>query len=362
MKILLIGPLPPPITGNSIINSCIIDSFEKHHKDIKMDAINIGVPNFDNNFGQLNFTKLLLYIGQYKSIYKVFFTEVTYISIGHTFFGILKYFPFFLLSKILRKKIIVHVHTDYLWTLYNESSTFKKHIIKTILSLTDKGIVLSPLLRRNLQAFISEQHIYELPNFISETLLNHNINNTIVKKRKAPIKILFLSNLIKSKGIIDFLEAMVILEKKDLNFEIHVAGDIPIFMKEEVNLYFEKLKNIIHYHGVVKGNQKHALYLASNIFVFPTHQEAQGIVLLEAMATANIILTTNVGGIPDIISENINGYTIEVKNPQNIVESILKIFDKINLHEDMLKKNYYEVKEKYTEKKFFDNLYKIIMD
>ena len=362
MKTLLIGPLPPPITGNSIINYKIINDFQKYHQDINMDFINVGVPSFDNYFGKFNIKKLLIYLSQYKSIYKVFSADIIYISVGHTFFGILKYLPFFLLSKILRKQLIAHVHTDYLWLLYENASSFKRYILKKTMGLLDKGIVLSPILRRNLQPFMEDKKIYILSNFISESLIKHNIDDTILEKKEQRLRILFLSNLIKEKGIMDFLEAMLILEKKNIDFEIHIAGDIPVFMKEEVEIYFKKMKKILHYHGIVQGNQKKDLFLSSNIFVFPTHQEAQGVVLLEAMATANIILSTNVGGISDIFVTNKNGFTIETNNPEQIADNILKIQNDNTSYEDMLKENYHEVKQKYTEKTFFDNLYKIIMD
>ena len=362
MKILLIGPLPPPITGNSIINNKIICNFSKYYDEVDVDFINIGVPTFNSQAGEASIKKLLLYISQYKSLYKVCFTNVVYVSIGHTFLGILKYLPFFITAKIFRKNLIIHVHTDYLWLLYENSTPFKKKLLKYTMSLVDKGIVLSPLLRRNLIPFMNNKKIYELPNFITGEIMNHNISNTIANKNYDKTKILFLSNLIKEKGIIDFLEAMLLLKEENIDFEVHVAGDIPIYMQKEINIYFEQLKDIIFYHGVVQSNQKNSLFLASNIFIFPTLREAQPLVLLEAMATGNIILSTNVGGISDIFKNSKNGITIDTHNPLQIKDKILEINNKKNNFNDMLHYNYSEIKKKYTEKKFFETLYKIIMD
>ncbi|KYJ86232.1 glycosyltransferase family 4 protein, partial [Sulfurovum riftiae] len=251
---------------------------------------------------------------------------------------------------------------DYLWVLYKDSKKIKKNIIKFIIGLADKGIILSSVLKRNLQPFLSDEKIYELPNFISNSLLEHDIEKTISNQKDQKLKILFLSNLIKEKGIIDFLEAMLILENKNIDFEVHIAGDIPAFMEKEIQKYFEKLNSILHYHGVVKGKQKKDLLLSSHIFVFPTLQEAQGIVLLEAMATANIILSTHVGGISDIFKTNKNGFTIDTHNPKQIADKISKIQSERISYNKMLIENYFEVKKKYTEKIFFGNLYKILMD
>ena len=327
-----------------------------------MDFINIGVPNFNDKLGKFNLKKILIYLTQYKLIYKIFYTDTVYISVGHTFFGVLKYLPFFLLSKVSRKQLIIHVHTDYLWTMYKDAPAWKQKTLKIVMGLADKGIVLSPLLRRNLQPFIKDEQIYELSNFISKKLLQHDIQKTIVEKKRHPLQILFLSNLIEEKGIIDFLEAMLILKQKKIDFEVHIAGDIPLYMKQKIDIYFEKIHDHLHYHGIVTGEKKKSLFLLTNIFIFPTYTEAQPLVILEAMATANIILTTNVGGIPDIFIADKNGFTIENNDPAKIADTVMGLYENYLDLDKMLENNYQEVEQKYTEEKFFDNLYKIIMD
>ena len=364
MKLLLIGPCPPPITGNSIINDAIIHNFSQYHHDIEVDFINVGTPAFEIPFGKLNLKKLFIYLSPYRSMHKIFFADVITVSVGHTFLGILKYLPFLLLSKLSAKQLIVHVHTDFLWTMFKDAPSWKQRILTAVMGLADKGIVLSSVLRRNLQPFLKDDHIYELPNFISASLLEHDLPKTLTEKKQYHLSILFLGTLRKEKGIIDFLEAMLILKKRNLDFEVHIAGDIPVYMRAEIDRYFEKIQDILHYHGIVTGDKKKALFLQTNIFVFPTHNEAQGIVLLEAMATGNIILSTNVGGIPDIFVADKNGFTIESNNPAQIADIISSLQEK---HKEtdldrMLRENYTEVAQKYTEEKFFENLYKIIMD
>ena len=157
---------------------------------------------------------------------------------------------------------------------------------------------------------------------------------------------------------------MTILKHRNFDFEAHVAGDIPGYMRKQTGLYFEELQDVLQYHGIVRGEKKKELFLQTNIFVFPTLSEAQPVVLLEAMATANIILATNVGGIPDIFVNGKNGFTIDTNNPSQIADTIMKIYENSTNQElnAILIKNHYEVKQKYTEKKFFENLYNILMD
>ena len=365
MKLLLIGPCPPPITGNSIINDAIIHNFSQYHPDIKVDFINVGTPTVENRFGKFNLKKLFIYLSQYRSMHKIFFADVITVSVGHTFLGILKYLPFFLLSKLSAKQLVVHVHTDFLWIMFKDAPPWKRYVLTAVMGLADKGIVLSPVMRRNLQPFMKDDHIYELPNFISASLLEHDLSKTLAEKKQHHLSVLFLSNLLKVKGIIDFLEAMLILKERNLDFEVHVAGNIPACMRAEIDRYFEKMQDILHYHGIVTGDKKKAIFLQTNIFVFPTyHREGQGIVLLEAMATGNIILSTNIGGIPDIFVANKNGFTVESNNPTQIADIILSLQEKRKEADldRMLRENYTEVAQKYTEETFFKNLHKIIMD
>ena len=365
MNVLLIGPCPPPINGLTTINSAIIHNFSQYHPDIKVNFINVGTPAVENLIGTFNLKKLFIYLSQYRSMHKIFFADIITVPVGHTFLGILKYLPFFLLSKLSAKQLIVHIHSDHLWIMFKDAPSWKRYVLTAVMGLADKGIVLSPVLRRNLRPFMKDDHIYELPNFISASLLEHDLSKTLAEKKQHHLSILFLSNLFKEKGIIDFLEAMLILKKRNLDFEVHVAGDIPVCMKAETDRYFEKMQDILHYHGIVTGEKKKALFLQTNIFVFPTyHREAQPLVILEAMATGNIILSTNIGGIPDIFVADKNGFTVESNNPTQIADIILSLQEKRKEADldRMLRENYTEVAQKYTEEKFFKNLHKIIMD
>jgi glycosyltransferase involved in cell wall biosynthesis len=362
MKVLLIGPLPDPITGNSLINSIIVNNFSFYYNNIKVDAIDFGAKKFTNKYGKFNLKKIFEYMNQYKFLYKIFFNDTIYMSVGHTFYGIVKYVPFILLSKIFGKQIVIHIHTDSLWLLYNKSSNLKKYILKKILGSADKGIVLSSILKRNLRPFLKETKIYTLANFVPDDFLEYDMEENLKRKFNGKIKILFLSNLLEDKGIIDFLKAMELLKAQNKEFEIHIAGDIPDEMQEKIQIYFEKFENILQYHGVVRDRKKLDLFLSCNVFVFPTLREAQGVVLLEAMATFNIILSTNVGGIPDIFKKNINGLSIKVNNPKDIAMKLTRIMDNPSLYLKMVRNNYLYIKSNYTEKQFFANLKKILMD
>jgi len=67
------------------------------------------------------------------------------------------------------------------------------------------------------------------------------------------------------------------------------------------------------------------LFLTNNIFVLPSLSEGIPKVLLEAMAYGLNIITTNVGGISDIVTNNQNGIFIETKSSQDIADKIIEL-------------------------------------
>lgn len=352
MKILLIGPIPMPLTGVSLANQIIIDYFHKYtQKNIMQIDTNYTVLKED--IGQFNFSKVFHYVKQYKDIFKIKTADKVYVTPGQTFFGVLKYFPYILVAKILNKELIVHIHGNYLATEYNSLQGLKKKIFKSILSMTDKGIVLSSSLKRNILPFVEESNIFILENFVEDILFDE----TIIKDFSS-LKLIYLSNLMEEKGIFDFLEACVLLKEKNIFFQAKIAGGIDEINISKIKAYLLKLKPEVEYMGLVYGKDKKNFLEWGNIFIFPTYysMEGQPISIFEAMATRNIILTTAHAGIPDVFNEGKNGFYIHPKSPNSIVEKLLILNGNLEQYKDISNNNMLEAKEKYTVQTFIEKL------
>lgn len=349
-KVILIGPMPKPITGVSICNELIVDKMNSFH----VDYINTATKSFDEKVGSFSIKKVVSSIKPYAKILRIRKADITYLTIGQTFFGVLKYLPYYLCSKLFKKTIIIHIHGNFLGKQYELLSGIKKRIFKWILSMTDKGIVLSESLSPNLTPFLEDKNIYVLYNFVEKTLKDITIKE-VEHKDSSILKIVYLSNLMTEKGIFDLLHALKILNDRNIPFQAKIAGNIDDDIKDDIT----PLLNIkgVEYVGVVRGDKKKELFLNANTFVFPTfyQMEGQPIAILEAMAAGNIILTTKHAGIPDIFSEK-NGFYIDKNSPQNIADKLeLLSTELFNLTPMMLNNQQY-VKEHYTESIFLSNL------
>lgn len=317
-SILMIGPFPEPTTGVSLANKVVCDIL-KEQSNTKVGVINTSYSRFDEAIGKFSFHKLFFNLSFYPKAYKIFLYKTIYITPGQTFFGVVKYTAFILVSALLRREIIIHVHGNHLGNEYKSLTGIKKKIFHYLLSETTKGIVLSASLKGNMTPFIPENKVYVLPNFAEDYLLK-----TVTKKSFQKLQIIYLSNLMEEKGIFDLLDALALLEVNNIPYEAKIAGAIDHTQKEEIEKRFSTLSNTT-YVGIVKGNEKNDLLNWGNLFVLPTYykMEGQPISILEAMATGNVILTTKHAGIPDVVKDKIHGQFFEKRNPQDLYKSLM---------------------------------------
>mgnify|MGYP002630359655 CR=1 FL=1 len=360
MKILIIGPFSPPITGESLANDTVLKNLKKDSK-FTTEYINNAFPIFKENSGAFSFSKTYFYFLKYINIYKVFRNQIVYITLGQTFFGVLKYAPFILLSKILNKKIIIHIHGNHIGIEYQKQKGIKKRILKSLVSSADRGIVLSELLIPNLSPFLSKGNVFILSNFVEDYLILPEDKITNLKTTDT-LKIVYLSNLMTEKGVLDLIGALKILNKKGVKYKAKLAGNIDVSIKDKILSKIDK-NNLIEYLGVVSGLKKKELLLWANVFTFPSYYpiEGQPISLLEAMATGNIILTTKHAGIPDIFSEA-NGFYINKKDPYDIASKLSYVAKNLQNLQPMMVNNYKYASSTFTEEKFINKLKMILLN
>lgn len=133
------------------------------------------------------------------------------------------------------------------------------------------------------------------------------------------VNFLFISRVMKEKGIEQYLDAAVYIKEKYPNTVFHIVG----FCEDE---YEERLKDmhdkgIIKYHG--KQNDVIEFHKISHCTVHPTYYpEGMSNVLLESAACGRPIITTNKSGCREIVDNEINGYIIEQQNSQDLIDKI----------------------------------------
>lgn len=358
-KILIIGPFPLPINGCSYANQVLTDNLKKRGIDIS--TINTSTPVLSSKQGgTFSLKKAISFFRTYFLIFNVFKAEVVYFTPGQTFFGMLKYAPFILICIFQRKPYFIHVHGNYLGTQYKLLTGLKRKLFGYLISRAQGGFVLSKSLRGNFEGILPEEKVHVVENFAEDALYHFAKGKA---KDFSKLKVLYFSNLMKEKGIFDVLEALKLMNQKGIHFEATLAGAIEKDIETEVHLKIEDIGPKVKYIGVIKGEVKNAVLLENNVFILPTFypMEGQPISIIEAMAMGNIIVTTQHGGIPDIVSSK-NGYFVNRNSPNSIFETLIQI-DSLPLENKVEMSNFNSqyAKANFTEGKFTQKIVDVLI-
>lgn len=166
---------------------------------------------------------------------------------------------------------------------------------------------------------------------------------------KEKVKFLFISRIMKEKGIDQYLEAAKTIKCKYSNTEFHILG----FCEQEYEEQLQQLTEdgIINYHGLQKDVIP--FLKETSCLIHPSYYpEGMSNVLLEASASGRPVITTNRSGCREIVENKKTGYIIEIKNSQQLID---KIEEFLKLSNDQRKQMGIDARKK-VEKEFDRNI------
>ncbi|MBP1911150.1 glycosyltransferase family 4 protein [Thermococcus stetteri] len=142
--------------------------------------------------------------------------------------------------------------------------------------------------------------------------------------------ILYVSRMSVRKGPHVLLNAFqnIARERGDATLVMVDSGEMLPFLKAQAK--FLGIEDRVRFMGYVPDGLLPKLYASADVFVLPsTTAEAFGIVVLEAMASGAPVVTTTVGGIPEVIRESGSGVLVPPGDEASLAEAVLEIlFDK----------------------------------
>ena len=169
---------------------------------------------------------------------------------------------------------------------------------------------------------------------------NLKMNNSKKNETKL-IQVLYLSNLVPTKGAMEFLKMakQVIRNCQNVRFILAGAAYRDHDFLNEIKKYIERhsLSKFVKRVGAIYGDEKEKIFQESDIFVFPTYfaVETFGLVNLEAMRAGLPVISSYEGSIPEIIIHGQNGYTEDPKNIEALSQRVIELIKNDKLRAQM---------------------------
>lgn len=351
VKILFLVQLPPPIHGMSMINQYLFESkaiateFETKFLDLALSKSISSIGRYSlSKFFNLIFFFAKLFLGL---VY--FRPKMVYFTLSPTGPALYRDAVICLLVKAFVRPMVIHMHGKGLKTI--RQSSFKGRLVRwafkgsCVISLSE-GL---------------KDDISELP-ILKKIALGNGIKKTEVIAKQTlidrPVRLLFLSNLVKSKGILELMDSLSRLKKTITNWECRIVGSDGDVTTQEINKIIEEkgLKSQVTVLGAKYGSEKTKQLNWADMLVFPTYNDCFPLVILEAMMHSTAIVSTFEGAIPEIIENGRTGVLVDAHNVQKLTETMRFLIDNPVEISKMGRQAEQDFNEKFTFEVFERNL------
>lgn len=300
MTILLVGPRSRPITGQSKCFNFLVD--------------NVSCKNYKvfttGRFSSFFYLMDVIRISFFKKIDVVYFTS------SRSKLGFLRDLYLIFFFYLRKTKVVNHLHGADFYDFYFSSNKIFRYLINWAYKRIDISIVLTEGMKNQYSMF-PDMDIRVVSNFYCDEDVGG------LQEVSSNIRILFLSNLMKEKGLIELVNAFIKASKVNQKIELHIAGSC--LGNDKMLQYVNSIdSDKVHFHGPVEGVVKCRLLTQSHVVALPTYYptEAQPLALIEGMASGCAVLTTNHNYLPEFISSD-NGFLVNVDNLESNIYNVL---------------------------------------
>ena len=319
-RILFVLHLPPPVHGASVMGQYIHDSayinaaFDCHY-------VNMTTARTLKDIGKGSWQKYISYIRLLFKIRKTirqYRPDLVYVTPNTTGGPFYKDYVIVMLCRLLCQHVVLHFHNKGVQT--RQHRWLDDKLYRSYFS-HQPVILLSELLYNDVSRYVTRNDCFILPNGIADRTASVQLPHHAAHQ---PLRLLFFSNMMAEKGVWTLLGALSVLKERSRDFVCHFVGGWKDITEQDFRhaVDIRGLGDRVFAHGPKYGNDKEVYWTESDLFVFPSNNECFPLVLLEAMQHALPCISTNEGGIPDIIEDGKTGFIVPCKDATALADAV----------------------------------------
>jgi glycosyltransferase involved in cell wall biosynthesis len=357
-RILFILHFPPPLHGSAVVGQYIKDS-RQISEAFECDFVNLSTSRSMGEIGRKSIKKVFIYLSIVSAVTKKLLTnhyDLCYITITAKGGAFYKDSLIACLAKWFGIKVVYHLHNK---GVSNRQDKWLDHLLYKLVFINSSVILLSRYLYPDVQKYVTPDRVHYCPNGIPPV----DNEGPVSRPESGPVEILFISNMIESKGVFVLLDACRILKDKGYSFVCRFVGALSDVTQERLYARVSQngLAKHVFYEGKKYGRDKEYCLRRADIFAFPTYYECFPLVVLEAMQFSLPVVSTHEGGIPEIVEEGRTGFLCPQKDVTALAEKLELLIKDQTLREQMGAAGYRKYKQEYTLEKFENRLKDILL-
>jgi glycosyltransferase involved in cell wall biosynthesis len=240
---------------------------------------------------------------------------------------------FLTLARIFRVPTILHLHASQVRDFYErDCGPVQRRIVRHVLQNASTVIVLSKRLQAYVGTIAPTARTVTIHNFVDDARIEEEVKRTSVERSSTVL--LFLGEIGHRKGIHDLIRALPEIANSIPGVRLVAggSGDIDVVRRRSRELGIEKH---VLLPGYVSGPEKFRLLAEAAIYVLPSYNEGVPISILEAMSVGLPIVTTPVGGIPDVIRDGEEGFLVSPGSIDQLARRIIELLGSEDLRKRM---------------------------
>lgn len=172
---------------------------------------------------------------------------------------------------------------------------------------------------------LSSRNITLIPNGFDEKLVKRLRAKTSDDAYHKISNIVFLGNLREEKDPTTLIKVFRAVSQRVKNVHLQIVGNGPLRKAVERKIEFYKLQEKATLHGKLPHVKALEVLAYSDIFVLTSVNEGLPTSLIEAMALGKAVVATSVGGVPEIITDGVNGLLTPPNLPDRMAQAVEKL-------------------------------------
>lgn len=365
MKILVVGPYPPPYSGPETSIKLLMESPLKEMADLRL--LNINYRKDMASKGRIDLHALsAFFLIQLRLVARCigFRPDIVYYYVTATKNGwLLKDIWIIMTAALFRRKIVIHMRAGHFKFVYDAMPGWTRRVIRFACRRCSLALVQGEALRDQFEGLVDSGRIRVINNMIDVQKFNNPDAGNY-----DPQRFFFMGHLSCAKGYCDLLAVMPRILKEFPECKFVFAG---YKLEKERNVFREqttgreivmeapedafrthiagKFEANYEYLGPIGEEDKIRELKRCTAFVLPSYSEGFSMAVLEALSLGKPVVCTPVGALGEVVRAGENGLVVPAGDRDALFEALHRILVDSKLRNDMIARNHQYVTDHYSQ-------------